>query len=76
MNLEILFWSARNGGPSAHAAIAKTHALTTLTNHVRADGSTYHLVNFDPATGAVKFRGTAQGYANESTWPRGQAWTV
>ena len=46
MNLELLFWAARNGGDSSLAEIAKTHALTTIRDHVRADGSTFHVVDY------------------------------
>jgi hypothetical protein len=56
--------------------MAVSHALNTREQHVRADGSTYHLVNYDPATGAVQSKGTVQGYSAESTWSRGQAWAV
>jgi hypothetical protein len=38
--------------------------------------STCHVVNFAPATGEVKEIRTAQGYAPESTWSRGQAWAI
>jgi unsaturated chondroitin disaccharide hydrolase len=76
MNLEILLWGARNGGDPAWRAMAVSHALRTRAEHVRADGSTYQIVNFDPATGAVKWKDTHQGYAAESTWSRGQAWAV
>jgi len=76
MNLELLFWPARNGGDPAFKDIAISHALKTSQNHVRADGSTYHVVNYDPATGAIKRRYTAQGYSDSSTWARGQAWAI
>jgi unsaturated chondroitin disaccharide hydrolase len=76
MNLEILFWGASHGGDPAWYEMAVQHALTTRAQHVRADGSTYQVVNFDPATGAVKSRTTHQGYDDESTWSRGQAWAV
>jgi hypothetical protein len=32
------------------------------------------VVNYDPQTGAVKQKRTAQGFSNESAWARGQAW--
>ncbi|EEY23948.1 glycosyl hydrolase family 88 protein [Verticillium alfalfae VaMs.102] len=38
--------------------------------------STHHVANLDPATGAVRWRRTAQGYSDTSTWARGQAWAV
>ena len=76
MNLEILFWASKHGGQSAWYDMAVSHALKTMTNHVRADGSTYQGVNYNPSTGAVKAKFTHQGEAVESTWSRGQAWAV
>ncbi|KAK1633801.1 Six-hairpin glycosidase-like protein [Colletotrichum phormii] len=38
--------------------------------------STYHVANIDPTTGNLKWRWTAQGYANDSTWARGQSWAI
>lgn len=43
---------------------------------MRPDGSTFHVVGYDQATGSVTSRGTAQGYSDTSTWARGQAWAV
>ncbi len=43
---------------------------------MRADGSTFHQVIYNPTTGAVQSKGTAQGYRNDSTWSRGQAWAI
>jgi len=74
MNLELLFWASKNGGESSLYDIAVTHAVKTIENHVREDGSTYHVVDFDPSTGEVISRKTVQGYSDESTWARGQAW--
>jgi unsaturated chondroitin disaccharide hydrolase len=76
MNLELLLWGAANGGSSAWRDMALSHARVTARELVRADGSTFHVVDFDPVTGAVRFRGTYQGYSNGSTWSRGQAWAI
>ena len=76
MNLEILFWASKHGGQQAWYDMAVSHALRTMTNHVRADGSTYQIVDYDPATGAVKSKSTKQGAGKETTWSRGQAWAV
>ncbi|HKP89443.1 MAG TPA: glycoside hydrolase family 88 protein [Thermoleophilaceae bacterium] len=76
MNLELLHWASKHGGSSAYGAHALEHALTTAREHVRADGSTHHLVVFDQNTGAVRRKQTVQGYSNSSTWSRGQAWAV
>ena len=74
MNLELLFWATRVTGDSSFYKIAVTHANTTMKNHFRPDYSSYHVVNYNSETAAVKERKTAQGYANESAWARGQAW--
>jgi len=76
MNLEILFWAAANGGDPLWYDMALSHALKTIDNHLRADGSTYHVVDYDPLTGGVVDRSTWAGYASDSTWSRGQAWAV
>ena len=56
--------------------VARTHANTTLKNHFRKDYSAYHLVDYDPEDGHVRSRQTVQGYSNESSWGRGQAWAL
>lgn len=74
MNLELLFWATHATGDSSFYKIAVTHANTTMKNHFRPDYSSYHVVNYDPETGAIQEKRTAQGYSNESAWARGQAW--
>ena len=74
MNLELLLWASKNGGDEQFYDVAVQHALTTRQHHVRADGSTYHVADFDPKSGAFVRGLTWQGYADESAWARGQAW--
>jgi unsaturated chondroitin disaccharide hydrolase len=74
MNLELLFWATHETGDSSYYKIAVTHANTTMKNHFRPDYSSYHVINYDAETGAVKEKKTAQGFANESAWARGQSW--
>ena len=77
MNLELLFWAARQpDGDPRWKDIAVQHARTTMKQHVRADGGSYHVVVFDPGDGRVIERSTHQGHADESTWARGQAWLL
>jgi len=76
MNLELLLWGARHGGPRAWREMAVRHGLTALRDHVRPDGSTFHVVEYDPDTGAVVAKRTRQGFADGSTWSRGQAWAI
>ena len=76
MNLELLFEATKLSGDSTFYNIAVKHADTTMANHFRADNSCYHVVDYDPASGEVRKKQTAQGYADESSWARGQAWAV
>lgn len=76
MNLELLFEASLLSGDSTYYQIARRHADTTLAHHFRPDNSCYHVVDYDPETGEVRSRETAQGYAHESAWARGQAWAL
>ncbi|KFY31736.1 hypothetical protein V493_00818 [Pseudogymnoascus sp. VKM F-4281 (FW-2241)] len=89
-NLDLLFYASAYNKDVTLATIARTHAYTMLKSHLRLESgtaasrtgfsgpiySTYHVANVDPQTGAIKQRLTAQGYATESTWARGQAWAI
>jgi unsaturated chondroitin disaccharide hydrolase len=74
MNLKLLFWATQATNDSSFYKIAVTHANTTMKHHFRNDNSSYHVLNYDTATGLVKQKKTAQGFADESAWARGQAW--
>ena len=76
MNLDLLFWASAHGGDASWAVLARQHALTTLRDHVRGDGSVFHVVTYDRATGAVLSRTNQQGASDSSTWSRGQAWAL
>lgn len=84
-NLDLLYYAAAHTGETHLAEAATTHAKTLLRTHLRKEAdpsvdrlmySTVHVVNFDPATGEMKERLTAQGYSASSTWSRGQAWAI
>ncbi|KAM0418797.1 hypothetical protein ACHAPT_012307 [Fusarium lateritium] len=89
-NLDLLFYAAAQAGESGLADIAATHARTLLRTHLRPEGvrslakngyrgqlySTCHVANIAPQTGHLKWQWTAQGYSNDSTWSRGQAWAI
>ncbi len=74
MNLEMLYWVSNDGGDSLYRNIAITHANTTMQNHYRPDNSSWHVVDYDLATGKVARKATWQGLADSSAWSRGQAW--
>ncbi|QPH40845.1 glycoside hydrolase family 88 protein [Pedobacter endophyticus] len=76
MNLELLLWVSAHGGDKKYREIALNHANTTMKNHFRPDFSSYHVVDYDMATGKVIRKGTSQGAADGSSWSRGQAWAL
>ncbi|WP_321827953.1 glycoside hydrolase family 88 protein [Maribacter dokdonensis] len=76
MNLELLFWAAKNGGKQELYNVAESHALVTMKNLVRKDSAIYHVGSFDETTGDFLKGQTHQGYADESMWARGQAWGI
>ncbi len=76
MNLEMLNWVSENGGNPKYKEISVIHSNTTLKNHFRPDFSSFHVIDYDTQTGAVKRKATWQGAADCSAWARGQAWAL
>ncbi len=76
MNLEMLFWAARNGNRPYLYDIAVKHAETTMHHHFRPDYSCYHVAVYDPETGNFLKGQTHQGFSDSSMWARGQAWAI
>ena len=74
INLELLFQASRITGDRQFYHIAVSHANTTMRNHFRDDGSSYHVVDYNPEDGSVIKRITHQGLFDESVWSRGQGW--
>ncbi|MEU6592193.1 glycoside hydrolase family 88 protein [Streptomyces sp. NPDC046881] len=76
MNLDLLAFASRQTGDDRYLDIAVEHAETAQRVFPRADGSTPHVFDFDPDTGAPVGPGTVQGYSPASCWSRGQAWGI
>lgn len=76
LNLELLYWASKETGDSIYREIATEHAINTMKNHFRKDFSTYHVIDYNPHTGEVRKKNTYQGYKDNSTWSRGQAWAL
>ncbi|CAM4292685.1 glycoside hydrolase family 88 protein [Zobellia nedashkovskayae] len=76
MNLELLFWAAKNGGSKDLYDLSESHAQLTMDYLVREDGSMFHLGSFDSETGEFLKGMTHQGYADDSMWARGQTWGI
>ena len=76
MNLELMFEAFKLSGDSTLYNIAVDHTNTTLANHFRENNSCYHVIDYSLVDGSVRNKHTAQGYAHESSWARGQAWAI
>ncbi|MBR1969802.1 MAG: glycoside hydrolase family 88 protein [Clostridia bacterium] len=77
MNIPLLYWASDETGDPRFRQIAMKHADKTMNNHVRPDGSVYHILQFDPETGDFIKAPTTQGYdAATSSWSRGQGWAL
>jgi len=76
MNLELLWWSSQNGGDSKYFDMATSHADHMIRDCIKPDGSSYHLIDYDPDTGEVLNRtNTPQGYP-DGVWSRGMAFAL
>jgi len=76
MNLELLFWAFRETNECIFYKVAVSHATTTMRDVFRDDFSTFHVLNYDIETGELLHQNQHQGYADETTWARGQAWAI
>ena len=76
MNLELLFWAARNGGDKRLYDIAVRHAETTMRHQFRPDYTNYHVAVYDTIDGHFIKGVTHQGLSDDSMWARGQAWAI
>lgn len=72
MNLPLLY----NSDQPAYREMAYRHARTSSTTLMRPDRSSYHIYLMRPDTGEAVSGHTHQGYRDNSTWARGQAWAV
>ncbi|MDR0333273.1 MAG: glycoside hydrolase family 88 protein [Dysgonamonadaceae bacterium] len=76
MNLELLFYASETTGDEKFYDIAIKHADATIEHQFKEDFGTYHVVCFDPESPTVLGKYTDQGYSDNSTWARGQAWAI
>ncbi|PGH17461.1 hypothetical protein AJ79_01061 [Helicocarpus griseus UAMH5409] len=90
-NLDLLYYTGHHISSPHLISLATSHAHTVTKTLLRPETarsrslasthsiqaySTYHVANICPKTGHIKQKVTAQGYADDSTWARGQAWGI
>ena len=77
MNLELLEWAAKaENGEKRFAEVARSHADVTMKNHFRADGGTYHVLNYSQKDLRVQEIRRGQGASCFTAWSRGQSWAI
>ena len=76
MNIHMALYAAQQTGRMELAEAAIDHCLTTRRFLIRGDGSASHEGMFDLATGAFLNQTTQQGYSDDGSWARGQAWAL
>jgi rhamnogalacturonyl hydrolase YesR/uncharacterized protein (DUF2141 family) len=75
-DMELLIWAARQTNNQTYIDRVTRHVRNVIAHMVRPDGSTYGWGYWDRNTGDFIDGETYQGYSNESTWSRGQAWAI
>ncbi|HBJ73658.1 MAG TPA: hypothetical protein DDY88_08160 [Actinobacteria bacterium] len=79
MNAPLMIKVGQLLGPEGNALVyfGEQHMLTLAKHFIRDNGSTFHRMAFNPATGALIGPIAGQGLAStSSTWARGQAWAI
>ena len=76
INFTFFFGQPNHGAAARWAGVARAHADKSLHHHLRPDGSSKHIVVYDPQTGEELAERAGQGYACGSAWSRGQAWAL
>lgn len=78
MNIPMLYLASEITKDPRFIYIAQSHADSTLKNHIRPDGSVYHILAYDPTQyDIVQPAQKSQGYDyKDSSWSRGQAWAI
>ncbi len=76
MNIGIIFYAAQLTGDDDLLHRVTEHCLTTRRYLMRGDGSTSHEGIFDLETGEFVRQSTHQGWRDDSSWARGQAWAI
>lgn len=76
MNLPLLYWASDVTDDKKYRNMAYNHARQAAKYIVREDASCYHTFYMDTQTGEPIGGKTCQGFSDDSSWARGQAWAI
>lgn len=76
LNIPLLYWATEETEDPRYRQIAEAHANKVIENFIRPDGSSEHIVQFNPDTGEKEKIYGGQGYEDGSSWTRGQGWAL
>lgn len=76
LNIPLLYWASETTGDPKYADIAQRHFETSCKYVIRDDASAFHTFYMNPETGEPDHGATRQGYSDDSSWARGQAWGI
>jgi unsaturated chondroitin disaccharide hydrolase len=75
-DMQLMLWAAQQSGNQTYYDRAVHHVRNVIAHLLRPDGGSYQWGYFDTATGNFISGETYQGFANESTWSRGESWAI
>lgn len=76
LNIPLLYWATEVTGDNKFRDLATKHFETSCKYVIRDDASAFHTFYMDPETGEPSHGATRQGYTDDSSWARGQAWGI
>ncbi|MBR4059489.1 MAG: glycoside hydrolase family 88 protein [Lachnospiraceae bacterium] len=76
MNLALLYWASEEIEDERFKKIAMRHMDMAIRDHIRPDGSVYHIVCHEVNQVGVRKVFAGQSYSEDSCWSRGLAWAV
>lgn len=76
LNIPILYWAGKETNNQTYIDMADSHYKQATSTVIRENGSTFHTYFYDSVTGKPLRGATHQGYSDDSSWARGQAWAV
>ncbi|QIK69281.1 glucuronyl hydrolase [Erysipelothrix sp. HDW6C] len=76
LNIPLLYWASEVTGDMKYDTMARKHFATSVKYVVRSDASAYHTFYMNPVDGSPVRGATRQGYSDDSSWARGQAWAI